>query len=708
MKQNKIIWQSLFLTILIFAAGILINHALDYYRISTITKVMTEHDLNTEAYQTEHFFAKTFQEESCNIMTTRVAQLKEQVRKVGEDLGTYSRFSIFKKKDYDYLKRKYFLLQLRFLALVQEVNKECNKPYLPILFFYEIDQDDSEKQGYVLQQLSKEYEQQIIILTLDKNYKDEPLVQLLAQTYNITRAPTIILENTVYSGLTYTGQLNQTIIDYLRRPDPYAQELDFSFTPKAAGINITLLIEQMENIAKNETVDPFARGDATLILGRLTNKKRICDSLQFYDLVNARNHEEQALIHETSASLGCGRNRNTFLRAAAKEWKLAGNAYRADLLEKLANGQRLNLKFDQQTINANNTVISGYRTSITPILPENATTVTIGNTTITLSSGDILISQTDRVYRDWLGGQIANPYGPEILVTFSERLKYDETELLPEIGWHEGARTKDIKKAINITHIPAVGTLVAKKGNSWYASDEQGIFRFEVPIDKLMYPTTRFLRSDIAVIIDSHGVNMLVEQAVRYNATVVLSDCDHPGKVYAAKYLSEKNISVICYPDKYIYLAIGHNLSLIGSPPTTLGNETITLGGRPIQITTSDIILAVNSTSEQYALWYYQTPTSYFEVIGDAVPINIQYYQLTDFNQMQNATKYARSINANIIATRVFNSNDYYALTIWLQERPENKAILFHTASYPYGQKLFNEYVNQTSFDDPNPVFGEQ
>ena len=37
---------------------------------------------------------------------------------------------------------------------------------------------------------------------------------------------------------------------------------------------------------------------------------------------------------------------------------------------------------------------------------------------------------------------------------------------------------------------------------------------FEVPLDKVLYPTTRFFSDDLAVIMDTHGVNMLVEQAI--------------------------------------------------------------------------------------------------------------------------------------------------------------------------------------------------
>ncbi|MEM3154069.1 MAG: hypothetical protein QW165_00685 [Candidatus Woesearchaeota archaeon] len=704
--KKTILLRSLLLTILIFTTGILINHVFDVFRISIIEDVMIAHEIDTEAYRVEQFFTETFGGEHCEIMVSRIADLKQEIRKVGEDLGSYSRFSFFRKKDYDYLKRKYFLLELRFLALIEKLNRECDKPYLPIIFFYEIDQDESERQGFILQDLSKDYEQQLIVLTLDKDYKDEPLVNVLVKNYNVTESPTLIIDGIPQTGLVYTGVLNASIQKFIRRADPYAQSIDFLYTPKAAGIDIQRLIAQLKEIAENETASNWARGDATLIIGRLTkNDTLICEALAYYDQINSTNPEEMALVYETSASLGCGRNRAAFLSAAAKEWKKAGNTYRADLMDKLARGTRPRIIFDKHATFANATVISGYKTPIAPILPKKtANGVIIGKTAIMLPAGSIVLSQEDRVHRDWLGGQLASPWGPDILLTFSERLTWDESELLPEIGWHEGGRIKDLAEA-NITHIPAVGTLVARSGERWFAVDDTGTFRFEVPLDKLSYPTTRFIRRDLAVIIDTHGVNMLVEQAIRHNVSAVVSDCDHPGKVYAAAYLSQHGIPVACIPDKYVYLAIGHNLSLAGSPPITILGNKATIGNRPIKITKADKIVVANSTDTAYALWYYQAPASYFETIARAAPLNVAYVSMSEFGQQNKITDKAREINANIIATRVFNKDDYETIKQWLDERPNGKVILFHSASYPYGQKIFREYPTRSSFDDPNPVF---
>lgn len=216
MKHKNVLLNSFLLTCLIFAAGILLNYGLDFIRIDAITTVMSGHELSTQAYLLEQEMTGLFGGNKCTTMDARISGLKEEIRQVGADLSSYSRFSFFKKKDFDYLKRKYFLLELKFFSLVQNYNQGCGKNIIPILYFYEIDQDASERQGFILEDVAKSFDKQVIVLTLDKDYKDEPLVGLLSQKYNVTVAPTIVFDGVKKEGLTYTGELNATLLKLIR------------------------------------------------------------------------------------------------------------------------------------------------------------------------------------------------------------------------------------------------------------------------------------------------------------------------------------------------------------------------------------------------------------------------------------------------------------------------------------------------------------
>jgi len=680
MNKNYIFVTSFFMTVIVFAIGFLLNYGLDFARIDEVTNIMAEHEMSRDS-----FIVQTNYIGSCNSMTEKLGDLKGEISKVGTDLSNYGKISFFRKKDFDYLKRKYFLLELRFYTIIQELNARCGQRYLPVLFFYEIDDDLSERQGYMLQDLNDEFKNEVIVLSFDKDYEDEPALNLLKEQFDITKSPTIIFNDIKHEGIMYGVELNNTAKDILydRGIDKYAG--DFSYTLKANGVNVSSYIENLELLFENET-DYFTKGDLRLVIGRLTNNSDvICDSLRYYDNVSGSGILK-ALSYETIASVGCQRNKKAFYFEASKLWKELGNEFRASVNEKLA--YRMELDFDFVEYN-----ISGEME-----YDSNASSLVIGDDLFVLDN-ETLVSQADRVTRDWLGLQYQNPYSDNVLKVFSERLTYDEKDLLEEVGWHEGGRILDLGVETN----PVVGTLVKKFGNKWYASNLKGEFMFEVPLDKVFYPTTRFLQEDLAVIIDTHGINMLVERSELLNATLVIGCCDNIGKIRAAKYLSEQGRNVVCFTDKYLPLVMNQNLNILGSPVISHQGGKVILGDRPLTIDIDDKILVLNVSSKKYAISYYQTPTIFFMIFNQLYSkFDTEFFSITDFNEMDKFVDYANLINATVLATRVYDSSDYDAVSGWLEQSVDNKAILFHSMSYPYGKKLLDEYPSQTTFDDVN------
>lgn len=453
--------------------------------------------------------------------------------------------------------------------------------------------------------------------------------------------------------------------------DPYA---DYNFT-------YTISIYQEELNYQNLT-SYFAKGDAILIKARTQDLDPL-DSVYYYkQALKYANTEEKAILYETIASIS---NNNLYYLKSFLIWKSLDNDFRANIDWNLFFGKDPDYEFQEYELK------HPYFAT-----PEDVSNITLGRSYFKLTSSDIIITQVDRVNRDWLSSQLDDPYSDNLLTIFSEG--YD----VNNIGWHEGGRLKQY----NLPHKTATGTIVRKINNTWYAPNEQGIFMFEVPIDKVEYPTTRFLNENLALIIDTHGVNMLVEQAVRNNATVVLACCDSPSKVKAALYLNEKGIKVICNTDKYLSLILGQTNLTLGSSPFIIENDIVILGNQSINFNINDEIIVENAT-EFYGLSYYSTPTLYFSNLQEQtlLPFNLNFVTINDFNQTYLLTEIARKDKVHIIAARVYNEDDYTILKKWLQESPDNKLILFHTIPYPYGYLILKEFPQQTTFGDLMPIF---
>ncbi|RLE46180.1 hypothetical protein DRJ22_02555 [Candidatus Woesearchaeota archaeon] len=467
-------------------------------------------------------------------------------------------------------------------------------------------------------------------------------------------------------------------------------ELKPDYVLKAAGFNKTKYIEGLKKEIKG---DEWGKGDTYLILARLENSteyyKKSCEKFLKY---KPKNNEEKAILYETIASLNCKNKREKYLKKAIKEWEKTRAKWRVKLLKDILEDKNTtNLKFDTTEIEPKLN-LSKYNKII------------IGKTKITIDKKDRLVLQVDRVLRDWLGEQMnQNPFDGKLLAVFSERLFYNKTWLKENIGWHEGGRARDIKKATGIKPQTATGTIIAKHKGKWYAPDEKGIFRFEIPLDKASYPTTRFLTKNIGMIVDTHGINMLVEQAIRKNATIVMGCCDHPAKIKAAKYLSDKGKKILCFTDLYLYKALGHNAKIVGSPVFTTKNKTIIFGNSPIELRKNQkIIVSKAKIGKTYAIWYYNAPYFYFKEINKTFPLKIIPMSMDDFNQTKKLYDRARKENIDIIATRIYEKDDYEQAKKWLKENKNHKIILFHSTSYPNGVLLMQEFENQVSFDDPN------
>lgn len=141
--KRKIFWTSLVITIIIFVIGLLLSYILDFYRMDEITKTIETHEIEKSAYYLEQEFADRMGADKCAVMNQRFYDLKMDMNKVGIALNNYWGKSVITKVDFDYLKRKYFLLELEFYALIQKLNLECDTNYVTILFFYEKDDQNS-------------------------------------------------------------------------------------------------------------------------------------------------------------------------------------------------------------------------------------------------------------------------------------------------------------------------------------------------------------------------------------------------------------------------------------------------------------------------------------------------------------------------------------------------------------------------------------
>ncbi len=209
--RRHLLLTSAVLATAVFLAGILFGWSLDHFRTTEILTTIKQNELSTESYLVEQQFIDSFGGDKCELLTARVDTLRDSTNQIGKQLACWGGKSTFKEADFDYLKRKYTILEVRFLMLINDLKQECGQDYNIILSFYKIDEDASIRQGYVLDSLNDKYNNTLIILSFDKYYTDEPLIDILATRYGIERTPAIVVNGKVKQGFVPESELDKLI-----------------------------------------------------------------------------------------------------------------------------------------------------------------------------------------------------------------------------------------------------------------------------------------------------------------------------------------------------------------------------------------------------------------------------------------------------------------------------------------------------------------
>ena len=195
-NYKKFLMISLGLSLIVFTAGLLLGISLDNTKVNDLLANINQNELNTESYSVEKEFVSAFGGDKCSLSSPRVQSLSEELGDIGRLLTKYESTKVFEKTEFNYLKRQYFLLEIKAYSLFTSLKKECNYNYTTILFFYDAGDETSVRQGYVLDALVKT-NQNTHIFSFDRLFADDPTLETVKLHYNVTNSPTLVINNKV-------------------------------------------------------------------------------------------------------------------------------------------------------------------------------------------------------------------------------------------------------------------------------------------------------------------------------------------------------------------------------------------------------------------------------------------------------------------------------------------------------------------------------
>ena len=203
----------LFLTIIIFSAGIAVGSYTTNRKFNQVD--LLEQELRTQTLAIETQFL-ILAENPCEAIN--YTPFTEELFTISEKLGYMD--DLLGKKDVNVLRLKeyYSLLQIRHWLLMKKANSQCGQNNILILYFYSNLGDCSkcEEQGYVLTRIHKDYEN-VKVYAFDINIHN-PATDTIQSTY-IARnktAPILIINEKTYYGFKDKAEIEEILADIQR------------------------------------------------------------------------------------------------------------------------------------------------------------------------------------------------------------------------------------------------------------------------------------------------------------------------------------------------------------------------------------------------------------------------------------------------------------------------------------------------------------
>ncbi len=193
-----------FLTLLVFSGGIVVGVVLENARLSSAEQITLKEKVNLRSLQLQHNYIGSGITD-CKTLNTI---LENNINELGKKVGTiieYEKKAVFNQKEFNLQLQDYFLTEIQFYFLAQEIEKKCPQNNVKILYFYDENKDDT--QGDILAYLKKRFGGRLLIFSLNSQFPQEPMIRTLLTYYNITQYPAVVIEENVFQGHRSAEQL---------------------------------------------------------------------------------------------------------------------------------------------------------------------------------------------------------------------------------------------------------------------------------------------------------------------------------------------------------------------------------------------------------------------------------------------------------------------------------------------------------------------
>lgn len=190
MKQNHLVLSTFAILLAVFLIGIVVGRATTSSGVDELTMFIKNNELNTESYLIERELIGQIEEGDCAIAGSRMDDLSSELWAIGQKLLSDDARAELGDEEYNFIKRKYHLRQIRAYILMKSLREVCPSTGHAVLFYFSQSDQDSFRQGQELDRAVASHN--VSVFAIEHNYSRE--LNFLEDYYRISYTPTIIVD----------------------------------------------------------------------------------------------------------------------------------------------------------------------------------------------------------------------------------------------------------------------------------------------------------------------------------------------------------------------------------------------------------------------------------------------------------------------------------------------------------------------------------
>jgi hypothetical protein len=205
------------LTLLVFAGGIILGFAIENARLQDSEQITLQEKVNLRSLQMQQSYIESGIADCKALNSVLENNIQELAKKISIIID-YEKRSVFNEKEFNLQLRDYFLTEIQYLLVSNEIDKKCEKDNVKIIYFYNEGAEDT--QGDILDYIKKRFGSKVMVFSFNSAFKEEPMIDILLTSFDIKQYPSVVVEDKVLQGHTNVRELMKVVCGEFEKDPP--------------------------------------------------------------------------------------------------------------------------------------------------------------------------------------------------------------------------------------------------------------------------------------------------------------------------------------------------------------------------------------------------------------------------------------------------------------------------------------------------------